>query len=255
MTKTRKIQTTALPDPSPLLAFLRPRVLLVLAPIYVWGWLIAGASPRPRVVLGFVALYIFLYWGANALAGYYAGQGGPTAGRGEDGRPSPAQPVLLPFALTLLGIGWLLAGLVNASMFVVYAVFAGLLLLAMQPRLRLSKRPVVSLLVLGLGQGGLAYLSAWAATRAELRSVVGLDGVLGAAAAVLLVVAIRTLAQMGESRRDTAGGARTGAVAWGASASFALATACLVLGGLALLALVGRRFGMLDVVRLALGLG
>jgi 1,4-dihydroxy-2-naphthoate octaprenyltransferase len=123
------------------------------------------------------------------------------------------------------------------------------------PRVRLKARPIVSLLVIGFGQGVLAFLAGWAAGRGELNSAWSRDGVIGAATAALVVVGLYPLTQLFQVEEDRARGDRTVAVAWGHGASFCLALACLLLGGLGLALIVLWRFGMLDAAVVGLGLG
>jgi 1,4-dihydroxy-2-naphthoate octaprenyltransferase len=234
-----------------LFVHLRLHFQLLLAPVYLWGWLVAGGGLSLPIVLGFIALHVFLYSGATAFNSYFDRDVGPVGGLAA---PPPVEPALLPFSLAIQAIGWLVAGLVNVSFYVLYGAFGVLSFAYSHPRVRLKARPVGSLLVVAVGQGGLAFLGAWAATRGDLWSALSMDGGLGALAAMLLIVALYPLTQLYQTDEDAARGDRTLAVVWGPGLCFALAIGCTVLGGVAMLAVLGRRFGPLDTIVVGAGL-
>jgi 1,4-dihydroxy-2-naphthoate octaprenyltransferase len=233
------------------LIHLRLHFQLLLAPVFLWGWLVAGGGASWSVVVAFVALHVFQYAGATAFNSYYDRDEGPVGGLEH---PPPVEPALLPVALGMKVVGAVLAALVNGPFLIVYAGFAGLSLAYSHPRVRLKAHPWGSLLTVGIGQGVLAFLGAWAATRGELDSVHSTDGALGAVAATLLILAVYPLTQLYQVDEDAARGDRTIAVAWGARACFLFALGCLLIGGAAMLAVLGRRFGSLDAIVVGCGL-
>src|SRR5919204_3694846 len=137
---------------------------LLLAPIFLWGWLLSGGGWSPGVGVALVALHVFLYGGATAFNSYYDCDRGPVGGLAT---PPPVGAGLLPFSLTIKAIGWGLAWLVNPPVFWLYGGFLALSLAYSHPRVRLKARPLGSLVVVGVGQGVLAFLVAWAASRGE----------------------------------------------------------------------------------------
>jgi 1,4-dihydroxy-2-naphthoate octaprenyltransferase len=163
-------------------------------------------------------------------------------------------PALLPFSLVVQAIGWLLAFFVNLPFFLAYAVFVGLSFAYSHPRVRLKARTVGSLAVVGFGQGALAFLAAWAATRGEIGSAWSLDGALGVVSSMLLILALYPLTQLYQIEEDAGRGDRTVPVAWGPGRAFGLALTCTALGGLLMLTLLARRFGALDTVLVGVGL-
>ena len=185
---------------------------------------------------------MFLYAGATAFNSYYDRDEGPVGGLE---RPPPVLPALLPLALGMKAIGAVLAALVNLPFLVVYLAFAALSLAYSYPRVRLKAHTWGSLLTVGFGQGVLAFLAAWAAVRGELASALSAQGVLGAIAATLLILAIYPLTQLYQVDEDSARGDRTVAVVWGPRACFLLPKACVVVGGAAMLAVLWLEFGML----------
>jgi 1,4-dihydroxy-2-naphthoate octaprenyltransferase len=233
------------------LIHLRLHFQLLLAPVFLWGWLLAGGGLASGVIVGFAAFHVFLYSGATAFNSYYDRDVGPVGGLLQ---PPRVLPTLLPFSLAVQAVGWLLAGLVNVPFWLLYGVFVVLSTAYSHPRIRLKAHAFASLIVVGLGQGGLAFLAAWAATRGELGSVWSAEGVCGALAAVLFILALYPISQLYQVGEDAARGDRTLAVIWSARACFSFSIACAAAGGLLMLLVVLRRFGLLDALVVGLGL-
>jgi 4-hydroxybenzoate polyprenyltransferase len=234
-----------------LFVHLRLHFQLLLAPIFLWGWLVSTGGFSQSVVLAFISFHLFLYSGATAFNSYYDRDIGPVGGLE---RPPRVSPALLPFALAVKALGWALAALVNLSFFVLYGAFVALSLAYSHPRVRLKGRPLGSLAVVGIGQGALAYLGGWSAARGDLNAVLSSDGAVGAFASVLLIMGLYPLTQIYQMDEDAARGDRTIAVAWGPRTCFSLAIACTAVGGLAMLATLARRFGVIDTALVSVGL-
>lgn len=234
-----------------LLVHLRLHFQLLLAPVFLWGWLVAGGGLSAAVLLGFVSLHAFLYSGVTAFNSYYDRDVGPVGGLEH---PPQVVPALLPFSLAVQAIGWLLAWFVNLPFFLAYGIFVALSFAYSHPRVRLKAHPLASLAVVGFGQGVLAFLAAWAAARGEVGSAWSLDGALGATSAVLLILALYPLSQLYQIDEDASRGDRTVVVAWGPGRSFELALACTLAGGAAMLTVLARRFGTVDTLLVGLGL-
>src|SRR5205823_13105011 len=137
-----------------LFVHLRLHFQLLLAPVFLWGWLLAGGGLSRAVLLGFVAFHFFLYSGATAFNSYYDRDVGPVGGLAH---PPSVSSALLPFALAVQGVGALLAALVNFQFFVAYALFVALSFAYSYPRIRWKAHTWTSLLVVGFGQGALAF--------------------------------------------------------------------------------------------------
>jgi 4-hydroxybenzoate polyprenyltransferase len=234
-----------------LFVHLRLHFQLLLAPVFLWGWLIAGDGFTQAILIAFISFHLFLYSGATAFNSYYDRDVGPVGGLE---RPPPVDAALLPFSLIVQAIGWVLAARVNLSFAVLYGVFVVLSVAYSHPRVRLKAHTWTSLVVVGVGQGGLAFLAAWSAVRGELASAWSLDGALGALAAGLLILALYPLTQLYQIDEDAARGDRTLAVAWGPRRSFAFALLCTVLGGAIMVILLARRFGAADAGLVSIGL-
>jgi 1,4-dihydroxy-2-naphthoate octaprenyltransferase len=223
----------------------------LLAPVYLWGWLVAGGGLSPGVALGFIAFHLFLYSGATAFNSYYDRDVGPVGGLAH---PPRVPPELLAFSLAVQAVGWVMAALVNWPFFMAYSVFLVLSVAYSHPAVRFKAHTLTSLVVVGFGQGALAFAAAWAATRGEIGSMLSLDGLLGATAAVFLILALYPLTQLYQIDEDAARGDRTIAVAFGAATAFTVSLVCTSIGGAAIVAVVARKFGLVDAIVVALGL-
>jgi 4-hydroxybenzoate polyprenyltransferase len=241
-----------------LLVHLRLPFQLLLSPVFLWGWLVAShdhpgppGPVTPTVVLAFVCLHVFLYGGATALNSYYDRDEGPIGGLEH---PPPVVPALLPFSLAVKLAGLVLAAFVNPWFLTISVLLALLSVAYSRSWPRLKGRPWGSLLTVGAGQGALVYLAAWAAERGDVRSVLDPIGSIGGLAATAFVVGLYPLTQLFQIDEDRARGDRTVAVAWGVRGSFTTSIASLLIGGLTMLAVVGRLFGAVDVLLVGAGL-
>src|SRR4030081_2822817 len=127
-----------------LLVHLRLHFQLLLAPVFLWGWLRAGGVLSRSFLLGFVAFHFFLYSGATAFNSFYDRDVGPVGGLE---RPPSVLPALLPFSLAVKGGGALLAPLVTLPFWLAYAIFVGLSFAYSHPLIRWKARTWTSLLV------------------------------------------------------------------------------------------------------------
>jgi 4-hydroxybenzoate polyprenyltransferase len=228
-----------------LLVHLRLHFQLLLAPIFLWGFLLARGQPGPRAALAFVVFHLFLYGGATAYNSAYDRDEGPVGGLEH---PPPVSAWLLPFSIALLLAGWLLSAAVSWALFAVYGAILAFALAYSYPRVRWKASPGASLATIFLGQGVLGFLGGWVTATGELRSALGADGALGALAASLVVTGFYPLTQLFQIEEDRARGDRTLAVAWGPAACFRLSQAAFILGGLAVLAIVLPRYGLGDAI-------
>jgi hypothetical protein len=116
---------------------LRLKFNYVLAPLFVWGAFISGASPEWRFWLGFVAFHVFLYGGTNMFNSYYDRDDGPIGGLE---RPPPVDRGFLIGSLTLKVIGLLLACGVGGAFVVCYLLFVAYSVCYSHPAIRIKKR-------------------------------------------------------------------------------------------------------------------
>jgi 4-hydroxybenzoate polyprenyltransferase len=219
---------------SSLVLHLRLPFQLLLAPVYLWGWLLASGGLTRDVVVGFVSFHLFLYSGATAFNSYYDRDEGPIGGLE---RPPAVVPALLPLSLAMKAIGGVLS------------------LAYSHPSVRLKGKPLGSLATVGLGQGGLAFLGGWAATRGDVGSALGFEGMHGAAAATLLILALYPLTQLYQVDEDRARGDHTVAIALGPRGAFRLTLLLQLAGGTLMFIVVGHLFGTVDALLVAAGIG
>jgi 1,4-dihydroxy-2-naphthoate octaprenyltransferase len=223
---------------------------LLLAPIFLWGWLLAGGRVDARLGFAFVVFHVFLYGGITAYNSAYDRDEGPVGGLE---RPPPVSPMLLPFAVSVKLAGWALAWLLNPPFALLYGVIALLSVGYSHPRIRFKAYPPAALATVAIGQGILPFLAAWAAVRGELWSGLALLPLLGALAASGIVLGFYPLTQLFQIDEDRARGDRTVAVAWGPGNAFRLSLACFALGGGALCVVIGSRWAWTEALVVGLG--
>lgn len=225
-----------------LLIHLRLHFQLLLAPIFLWGFFLAGGRIEGRTLLAFVAFHVFLYGGATAFNSAYDRDEGPVGGLE---RPPPVSPALLPFSVGVLLAGWALSAAVNWTFFAVYGAILAFAVAYSHPRWRWKAGPWTSLATIFVGQGVLGFLGGWSAA-AHLPP--GREGLCGALAASLIVAGFYPLTQLFQIEEDRARGDRTLAVAWGPQRCFRLAQGAFLVGGLAVLAIILPRYGAAEAV-------
>jgi 4-hydroxybenzoate polyprenyltransferase len=235
----------------PLLVHLRLHYQLVfLSPLFAWGFALGGGEFSRRAAWGFLAFHVFLYGGITAYNSYYDRDEGPVGGLLQP--PRVTEP-LLGFSLAVQSVGLMLALTVGLELAALYAIVMVLSVAYSHPRFRWKSRPILSLLVVALGQGAVGFRAGWlcAATPA-LPLLSSYQGLLGMAAAVLLTTGFYPLSQLYQVDEDLKRGDFTFAVVYGPTASFRFSLSCLVAGGLCIALVVLARFGLRDAL-LALG--
>ena len=223
-----------------LLVHLRLHFQLLLAPIFLWGFLLGGGRVGTSALLAFAVFHVCLYGGATAFNSAYDRDEGPVGGLE---RPPPVSAALLPFSVALLLAGWALSAAVSRAFFGIYGAILAFAVAYSHPRVRWKAGPWSSLATIFLGQGVLGFLGGWSAAHARLAAALGRDGCLGALAASLIVVGFYPLTQLYQVDADRARGDRTLAVAWGPGRCFRLSEGAFLLGALAVLTLVLGRYG------------
>jgi 1,4-dihydroxy-2-naphthoate octaprenyltransferase len=220
--------------------------LVFLSPLFAWGFALGGGVFSWRAALGFVTFHVFLYGGITAYNSYYDKDEGPVGGLRT---PPPVTAPLLGFSLGMQLIGLVLTLAVGWELALLYVTVMLLSVAYSHPAFRWKARPLLSLVVVAFGQGGIGFLAGWlcAATPAPPLSS-SLDGLLGLAAAVLLTTGFYPLSQLYQLDEDRARGDLTFSVVYGPTASFRFALACLVFGGACIVLVALRRFGLGDAV-------
>lgn len=227
---------------------LRVPFQLTLAPLFLWGYFLSCAALRWKIVPAFIAFHFLLYTGITAFNSYYDRDEGPIGGLE---RPPAVRGSLLPLAIFLKVAGMLLA-LVGGRIFaLIYLIFIVLSFLYSHPSTRWKAHPVLSALVVCIGQGALGFLAGWATARGEIGSAWTEVGVLGALSAALTTLGMYPLTQVFQIEEDSRRGDRTICVVLGAERSLLLSNIAFVLAGGAAVALAVRHYTLLDTIVLA----
>lgn len=229
----------------PLLIHLRLHYqLLFLSPLFAWGFALGGGIFSVRAGWGFLAFHVFLYGGITAYNSYYDRDEGPVGGLRN---PPPVTESLLGFSLGVQLIGLAIAVGVGWWLALLYAIVMLLSVAYSHPRFRWKARPLLSLVVVALGQGGVGFAAGWSCAGTPMGALfVSLDGLLGMAAAIMLTTGFYPLSQLYQIDEDRGRGDFTFSVVYGPRASFRFSLACLVAGGACITAVALRRFGVID---------
>ncbi len=229
---------------------------LLLSPIFLWGtWLGGGIDDPLRTAIAYVSLHLFLYGGTNALNSFYDRDEGPIGGML---RPPPVDRGLLPWAWGVQLAGAPLAAWVGLPFLAVWVALLVVATAYSHPRWRWKSEPLAAVAAVALGQGGLGALAgAWAvADRARGWSVLAQltrpELLAGLVVASVLIVGLYVVSQAYQTRDDRLRGDRTWPVLLGPAVALRWATLVSGLGGVLLLALLGRALGWWPVAPLAL---
>ena len=155
-----------------LFVHLRIHFQLLLAPIFLWGFLLGGGRLEARALGAFVVFHLFLYGGATAFNSAYDRDTGPVGGLE---RPPPVDARLLPFSIVTLLVGWVLSALLAPELGLVYGAILALAVAYSHPSVRWKAAPWPSLATIFVGQGVLGFLGGWLAAGASLGAAAGAD--------------------------------------------------------------------------------
>ena len=231
-----------------LLVHLRLNFQAILAPIFLWGFLLAGGAWGWRLVVGFLATHIALYGGITALNSYYDRDDGPVGGLWS---PPPWRPQLLPFAWAVQAVGFAACIPLGLGMALAYAAMVALSVAYSHPAIRLKRYALGALAVIAVGQGVLGFLTGWFSATPSPAGLLQPDIVAAIVGITLATVGLYPLTHIYQAKEDAARGDITFAVRWGPDKAFRFA---LVSFGLALLAItwtLWRRFGWPDAALVA----
>jgi 4-hydroxybenzoate polyprenyltransferase len=217
----------------------------LLSPIYLWGAWSAPTLEEPwRVVLGWIALHVFLYGGTTALNTSIDRDEGPIGGMRH---PDPVDDGLLRWSIAVQVAGVPLAWLVGPAFLVTYVVLGLLAAAYSLPATRWKSRTAGSLAVVALGQGGVGSLAGWWAAvgpHAAPGAVLASPGPWWAAlAAGLLVVGQYVVSQAYQVDEDARRGDRTLPVLLGPRRALRLALVPAALGALVMVGTIALHSG------------
>ena len=191
---------------------LRLQFQLVLAPIFLLGYLLSGAALDGKFIILFCLVHVGLYGGATAYNSYWDQDEGPVGGMKH---PPPAGTwelrgglgVQLVALVFMSWWGWFMA-LAAAAMVVMGIAYS-------HPRWRLKRRPHASLLMVTAGQGVLPLLMGSAAGRVAGGQIDGQLLVWISAVAALIITGFYPLTQVYQIDEDRQRGDCSFAVRWG----------------------------------------
>jgi 4-hydroxybenzoate polyprenyltransferase len=220
--------------------------LVLLSPLFIWGFLLGGKVPSIRAGLGFLAFHVFLYGGITAYNSYYDRDEGPVGGLRY---PPPVSEALLGFSLAVQAAGLAMALFVGIEFTVIYLMVMALSVAYSHPRWRWKARPILSLVVVAFGQGAIGFGGGWLCGSSPPRPWLGSPtAMLGTAVATLTTVGLFPLTQIYQTAEDSARGDRTFAVVFGSKGSFGFALVCMALAGACMVPLVYHLWGTWDAL-------
>jgi 4-hydroxybenzoate polyprenyltransferase len=230
---------------------------LVLSPIYLWGvWLAGGTLADGRVLLGWLALHVFLYGGTTAFNSYYDRDEGPIGGMRH---PPPVARGLLWWSLGVQAAGLPLAWLVGPAFFAAWLVLFVVASAYSHPATRWKARPGSALAAVALGQGGVGFLAGWWAVAPATAGLEALADVtrpevlVGVLTTALLLSGLYVVSQAYQTAEDRRRGDLTLPVLWGPGRALRWAALVSALGVLLMTAVVSARIGPLWAAPIPLG--
>ena len=229
------------------LIHLRLPFQILLSPIFLWGYLLAGGRPEPRLLVAYLSFHFFGYAGGTAFNSAYDRDEGPIGGLAA---PPPVPQRLLGFSLIWQAAGFALALLVNPVFATIYAVMFLLSVAYSHPAVRWKGKPALALITVALGQGVLACLGGWAAARGEVVSAWAPIGALTVGAATLITTGFYPLTEIYQVEEDARRGDRTLAIWLGPRNAFRFALTLIGCGALLAFALIASRFGLAEALLL-----
>jgi len=231
-----------------LIIHMRLHFQLLLAPIFLWGYFLTGATPQGDFWIGFIAFHIFLYSGMTAFNSYYDRDRGPVGGLS---KPPPVTRALLPFSIVIQILGAILAAQVNLFFFVIYAIIFLLGVAYSHPKIRLKKRPIVGLVTVGVGQGVLASLGGWVCGQPDLAGFEFLDW-MGILAVTLVTVGFYPITQIYQIEEDGSRGDLTFAAWAGPGKTFIFGITVQFLAAFLLIYLILQLMGVVETILVAI---
>ena len=228
----------ALSGIAPYLRHLRLPFQLTLAPIFLWGALLAGRSPGWATLAAFLSLHLFLYPAATAFNSAFDRDEGPVGGMIA---PPPVPPHLARFALLLGAVGALLAALAGPHFLLLYALSCVWTAAYSHPLTRWKAGPWSSAGAIALGQGVVGFAAGWAAVAPLATDDIALP--LGAASAALTALGLYPVTQAYQVGEDRARGDRTLSVVLGPWRALGLGAVCLAGASVLACQVIADRFG------------
>lgn len=226
-----------------LILHLRLNMSLVLAPIFLWGFMLGGGIFDWKFFIGFIAFHVFLYGGSNAYNSYYDKDEGPIGGLKN---PPKVNDTLLYFSIFAKIIGFILSLFVNNKFFIVYFIFFVLSVLYSYKSTRWKSNPYLSIMTVGLGQGGLAFIAGWFSCTEIIENYPLF--LFGMFTTIFMSFGVYPLTQLYQIEEDKRRNDITFAVNWGIKKSFIFSFICVFLSAISMLSVIYIRKSYIDFI-------
>jgi 4-hydroxybenzoate polyprenyltransferase len=238
-----------------LILHLRLQWQVLLAPLFLWGFLLAAGPRAPELItpqfwLVFFIIHVLFYGGATALNSYYDQDEGPVGGLWE---PPPVTRDLLIFAVALQVIGLMLLFFISLPLFGLAVVLGAVGNAYSHPAIRLKAHPWTSLLAVTVFQGMGGTAAGWLFAAEQWQSLFSLEAILGMLAAALIITGFYPLTQIYQVEEDRNQGVVSFAVRY-RTGCFPLGVACMLAAAALMGYLAWRYFGPWEAVAAIAGL-
>jgi 4-hydroxybenzoate polyprenyltransferase len=239
-----------------LLLHLRLHWQVMLAPLFLWGLVLAAGagaleSITPRFWLVFFIFHVLFYGGATALNSYYDQDQGPVGGLWN---PPQASRDLLLFAVAVQVIGLVLLVFISRPLFVLALIMGFVGNAYSHPAIRLKAYPWTSLLAVSIFQGMGGTAAGWLFAAEDWQTLFSGKAILGMLASALIITGFYPLTQIYQREEDRKQGVISFAV-YAGEKCFLLAITCMLSAAALMGFLAWRDFGALEALAAAGGLG
>lgn len=216
-----------------ILLHLRLNLSIVLAPIFLWGFLLSECNFNAKFLIAFLSFHIFLYGGSNAYNSYYDKDEGPIGGLKN---PPKVNDNLLYSSLIIKLIGQIIAFTINYKFAIIYFLFFVLSLLYSYEKTRWKANPFLSILTVGLGQGGLGFIAGWFSSTEYINN--NMIFILGSLTTIFMSFGVYPLTQLYQIDEDKKRNDITFAVYWGIEKSFMFSFICVFISAISMLSVI-----------------
>ncbi|MEK7432310.1 MAG: UbiA family prenyltransferase [Cyanobacteriota bacterium] len=226
---------------------LRLNIAIVLSPIFLWGVTLSQEKNMLNLLISFVLFHVFLYGGSNAYNSYYDKDEGPIGGLKN---PPKITESLLYFSLGIKILGLIISYFINIYFFTIYLFCFILSIMYSHPLTRLKAMPLVSLLVVGLGQGGLAFMAGWFSQRTDISNFYLF--LFGMFSTIFMSFGIYPLTQIYQIEEDSKRGDITFAVKYGIRKSFIFSVLCTIISAICMISVIFIKKLYFDMILISL---
>jgi 1,4-dihydroxy-2-naphthoate octaprenyltransferase len=238
-----------------LLLHLRLHWQVMLAPLFLWGFVLAaGENARSLITLEFwLVFFIFhvlFYGGATALNSYYDQDEGPVGGLWE---PPRVTHDLLVFSVALQVAGLVLLFFTSLPLFGLALVMGVVGNAYSHPAVRLKAYPWTSLLAVSIFQGMGGAAAGWLYATQDLQTLLTAKAIMGLLVAALIITGFYPLTQVYQREEDRKQGVISFAV-YAGERCFLLAIVCYLSAAGLMGYLAWRYFGLLQALAAVAGL-